>query len=317
MSSTPAARPLISVIIPCHNYGRYLEAAFDSVQRQTRGADEIVIIDDGSDDDTPDVIARLRLRRPDLIAVRRTPARGTCVTMNDGVQLSSGDLILALSADDRLSDRYLELTERALLDDPGADFAYTALQCFGTSDRWIEVADWDARALCQDNYVHGTSVFRRSLHQRLGGFRVDFNRIGLEDWEFWVHAVAVGRRGVPVSGCWLNYRRHGASRNHLRLTTLVWAHVKVWWLHRTSVRATDVVVWLVRPVWKRLRLRLPGGARRGGAGAGRRVAQDRAAHRPEPHHVSPATGESAAERRTDMSAPEQRGADSSKGANRG
>jgi glycosyltransferase involved in cell wall biosynthesis len=317
MSSPPPVTSLISVVIPCHNYGRYLEEAFDSVLRQTRRADEIVIIDDGSDDDTSDVIARLRLRRPDLIAVRRTPARGTCITMNEGVRLSSGDLILALSADDRLSGRYLELTERALLDDPGADFAYTALQCFGTSDRWIEVAEWDPRALCQDNYVHGTSVFRRSLHERLGGFRVDFNRIGLEDWEFWVHAVAIGRRGVPVRGCWLDYRRHGTSRNRLRLTTLVRAHVKVWWLHRTSVRARDVAVWLVRPVWKRLCVRRPWGARRGRAGLERRVAQDRAPHTPEPYPAPTAAGENATEHHTEESATERRGADSSQGATRG
>jgi glycosyltransferase involved in cell wall biosynthesis len=251
MSSAPAVTSLISVVIPCPNYGRYLEEAFDSVLRQTRRADEIVIIDDGSDDDTPDVIARLRLRRPDLIAVRRTPARGTCITKNDGVRLSSGDLILALDADDRLSDRYLELTERAMLDDPNAGFAYTALQCFGASDVWIEAPDWNPRALCQNNFVHGASVFRRSLHERLGGFRVDFNRLGLEDWEFWVHALSAGSHGVPVKGCWLEYRRHAGGRNLLSHRNLVKAHVKVWWIHRSTVQVMDLATWMGRQIWNR------------------------------------------------------------------
>ena len=248
----PPLRPRITVIIPCHNYGRFLEEAFDSVLRQTRRADEIVVIDDGSDDDTSRVVERLRQLRPDLIAIRRTPARGTCITMNDGVRLSSGDLIVELSADDRLSERYLELSEGALLDNPGADFAYTDLHHFGAREFWFEVQPWNVRALCRENYVHGTSMFRRSLHERLGGFRTDFNRLGLADWEFWVNALASGRRGVPVQGCWLEYRRHGESRNQLRVRSLVWAHLKVWWLHRDVVRARDVTAWVGRPVRRRL-----------------------------------------------------------------
>jgi len=262
-TSTPAPKPTISIIIPCHNYGRYLEEAFDSVLRQTRQADEIVVIDDGSDDDTPAVVTRLRQLRPDLVAIRRAPARGTCITMNDGVRLSSGELIVELSADDRLSERYLELSERALLDDPGADFAYTALHYFGASDLWVEARPWNPQALCQDNYVHGTSMFRRSLHERLGGYRADFNRLGLEDWELWVHALAAGRRGVPVQGCWLDYRRHGVSRNRLPTRSLVWAHLKVWWLHRSVVRAIDVAIWMGRPAWKRVFRGRPRGVRAG------------------------------------------------------
>ena len=242
----------VSVIIPCHNYGRYLAQSVESVLRQTRPADEIIIIDDGSNDETPQVVQRLRAAHPELVAERRVPARGTVATMNDGVGWSSGDAIVELSADDVLSDRFLELTERALLADPEADFAYTSMRCFGARDCWIQAPEWDPRALCQENYVHGTSMFRRSLHERLGGFRADFNRLGYEDWEFWLHALERGGHGLLVKDCWLNYRRHPqGSRNTRPPGTLLWVHLKLWWLHRGTVHLSDVTAWASRAVLRR------------------------------------------------------------------
>ena len=242
----------ISVIIPCHNYGRYLAQSVESVLRQTRPSDQILIIDDGSNDETPQVVQRLQAAHPELVAERRMPARGTVVTMNDGVKWSSGDAIVELSADDVLSDRFLELTERALLADPEADFAYTSMRCFGATDDWIQAPEWNPRTLCQENYVHGTSMFRRSLHERLGGFRVDFNRLGYEDWEFWLHALERGGRGLLVKDCWLNYRRHPhGSRNTRPPGTVLWVHLKVWRLHRGTVHLSDVALWATRAVMRR------------------------------------------------------------------
>jgi len=242
----------ISVIIPCHNYGRYLAQSVESVLCQTRPPDEIIIIDDGSNDETPRVVQQLRAAHPELVAERRAPARGTVATMNDGVRWSSGDAIVELSADDVLSDRFLELTERALLADPEADFAYTSMRCFGVRDGWIQAPEWNPRALCQENYVHGTSMFRRSLHQRLGGFRADFNRLGYEDWEFWLHALEREGHGLLVKDCWLNYRRHPqGSRNTRPPGTVLWVHLKVWWLHRGTVHLSDVAAWATRAVMRR------------------------------------------------------------------
>src|SRR5439155_9739489 len=108
---------------PTHNYGHVLEDAVGSVERQTRHPDEIVIIDDGSTDKTPEVVAALQSRTPQIRALRREPARGAARTFNDGVRASTGELVVILSADDRLSPTYLEQME-AVLEDPDLSFAY-------------------------------------------------------------------------------------------------------------------------------------------------------------------------------------------------
>lgn len=236
----------VTVVIPCHNYGRFLSEAFESTERQTRPADEIVIVDDASTDDTPAVISELVKRRPGVIALRHEQAKGPAGAFNAGIRAGTGDLVVILSADDRLSERYLELTEKAL-SDPEVGFAYTDEHFFGAVQGVKKAPPFDERELMRENPYNGTAMFRREMFEQLGGLRQDFDRIGLEDWEFWVHAVSRGWRGAAVEGCWLEYRRHeSGSRNTMPRGRVLRAHLKVWRLHRDVMRLTDILAWLAR-----------------------------------------------------------------------
>jgi len=243
----------ISVVIPCHNYGALLEDAVASVERQTRPADEVVIIDDGSTDETPEVVARLQARLPQLRAVRREPARGAARTFNDGVRHSTGELVVILSADDRLSDNYLECMEAALAD-PTVSFAYAGERMFGAVERWNPPLPFDRREVLRENLFNGSAMLRRELFDRVGGFREDFEAIGLEDWEFFVHCIEVGAVGVPVHECWLEYRRHEAgSRNTMPRGRVLRAHLKVWRLHPKVMGVSDILAWMARSVRRNVR----------------------------------------------------------------
>lgn len=245
---------MISVVIPCHNYGRYLPEAVASVDAQTRRADEIVIVDDGSSDDTGRTIEDLRACRPDLIAVSRSPARGAATTFNDAVRASHGDLVVILSADDRLSPQYLERLAGVLDADPALDFAYCEARLFGSVERTETAPPFDSRELARGNFINGSAMFRRKLFDRVGGFRTDFG--AMEDWEFWLHAVALGYRGRAVDGCWLEYRRHtNGSRNSITSATALRTRLRLWRLHPGAVRSEDVAIAVLR-----------GLARRAGAG---------------------------------------------------
>ena len=241
-----APNPGIAVVIRCHNYGRFLTAAVESVLHQTRSADEIVVVDDGSTDETTEVLDRLRRSGASFLTIRRSPPRGPASSFNDGVRATRSELVLTLDADDRLSPRYLELTEAALWES-GADLAYGGQHQFGAAEAQAIAPPWDPSQLAIENPVHVSALFRRWIFDAADGFDETLDQIGFEDWEYWVTAAEVGARGVPVHGCWLEYRRHpGGSRNTIPRLRSFRGHLIVHRLHPRTVRVHHLARWLVR-----------------------------------------------------------------------
>lgn len=100
-----SAETIVSVIIPCYNYGRFLKQAIDSVFRQTYQNLEVIVVDDGSEDETPAIC----LAYGDRIKYVRVERVGLSAARNIGVQFSKGDFIVFLDADDILYESALEL----------------------------------------------------------------------------------------------------------------------------------------------------------------------------------------------------------------
>src|SRR5579859_5368828 len=111
--------PLISVIIPCCNYGRFLGQAVQSVLDQTYPHIEIIVVDDGSTDDTRAVATAYPVT---FISQQNL---GVCVAMNAGLNVASGEYIMRLDADDVLQSTYVQETFEALQRTPTAAFAYS------------------------------------------------------------------------------------------------------------------------------------------------------------------------------------------------
>lgn len=236
----------ISVVIRCHNYGRFLGEAVESVLVQSRPADEIVVVDDGSADDTALVLDGLAASHPQVIAVRRFPAQGPAASFNDGVAASSGQLLVALDADDRLGHGYLDALAGALRD-PSVSIAYAGKRSFGASTTEEPARQFDRDELLRENMINVSAMFRRSVFDATSGFRPEFDGLGLEDWEFWVHAVELGARPIAVQGVWLEYRRHeGGSRNTMGRLVVLRAHLRVWRLHSKVVRPSHLLRWAAR-----------------------------------------------------------------------
>ena len=249
--ATPA--PSISVVIRCHNYGRFLGEALSSVEAQTVSVDEVVVVNDGSTDETQAVLEDHRSRRPDLVVLERQPAQGPARSFNDGVARSSGDLVVALDADDRFSPDYVERLAAALLD-PDVDFAYGGDSVFGAKHHRRPPKPFDRDELMVESYVNVSSMFRRWVFDATGGFRPEFDDIGLEDWEFWVHAVEQGAVGCAVEDAWLEYRRHAeGSRNTIRRRRALRAHLRVWRLHPRTVRIRHLIRWMARSAYRNAR----------------------------------------------------------------
>src|SRR5262245_2313662 len=105
-------RPQVSVVIACFNHARFLAEAIESALAQTYSPIEIVVVDDGSEDDSALVARRYPVR---LI---QQSNQGLAAAGNAGVRVSRGTFVMRLDADDRLQPTYVEETLQPLLDDP-------------------------------------------------------------------------------------------------------------------------------------------------------------------------------------------------------
>jgi GT2 family glycosyltransferase len=201
-------QPLVSVVIPCYNYGRFLNDAIASVRAQTLQDFEIIVVDDGSTDDvTPRVLDALD--GSDLTVIRQEN-QGAPAARNAGMRLAKGLYVCCLDADDTLEPTYLEKCVLMMEGNAGISLVYSWLRVTGEEERVWKSESLDLDRLRYYNHVSISAVFRREVALEGGGFCAAM-REGYEDWEFWLRLGALGYRGEVIPEMLVNYRRHTAA----------------------------------------------------------------------------------------------------------
>lgn len=190
-SSLSSAPPLISVIIPCFNHGRYLSKAINSVLAQSYPHAEIIVVDDGSTDDTRQAATRY----PQVKYIYQHN-QGPSAARNTGIGQSSGDYLVFLDADDWFFEEAFHTNLQYLLANPRAGFvsgAYTLAEK-GVNDEVIrEITGNHYLHLLQRNYIamHATVMYRRNA---LVQFGFDATLRGCEDYDVYLQIA----RRFPV-----------------------------------------------------------------------------------------------------------------------
>ena len=231
-SGQPA--PSVSVVIPCYNYGRFLADAVESVLSQTIPPRQIIIVDDGSTDDSRAVAGRYAAHP--TVQLIAQPNQGAIAAYNNGVRASSGEFFLILSADDRLDARYLERAVPLLSAHPEAGYAYTAYRMFGARHRLLAAPPFSARRLRLRPYINATALFRRAAWEQAGGFSAAMDG-GHEDWDFYVTLAGLGWPGVARQEVLFHYRKHSlASRNAIPFRRWLGVRANVYRRHREQYR---------------------------------------------------------------------------------
>lgn len=203
------AGPEVAVVIPCYRYAHLLPEAVQSVAAQTHANLQIVIVDDGSPDETAAVaralIDQFPARRIKLVQQRN---QGLAAARNAGVRATQSPLVLPLDADDRLAPEAVARLARALTEQ-GADVATPLGRTFGTEDRALVTLPVTRLRLLAGNCLVYASLFKRSLFDRAGGYAR--NCVGYEDWNLWLTGLEAGARFVHVPEELFFYRRHGPT----------------------------------------------------------------------------------------------------------
>jgi glycosyltransferase involved in cell wall biosynthesis len=204
--------PLISVVIPCFDQAHFLAEAIESVLAQTFRDFELLVVDDGSLDNSYEVARRYPAVRP-----LRQPNRGVAAARNLGLAESRGTFSIFLDADDRLLPHALKLGMEALAKRPQIAFAAGMSRDIREDGRPIDGARRQP-FVTQDHYLHlledcyiwsGSSVFyRRSAVEAVGGF--DESLDAADDYELYLklaYRYPVYCHDAVVT----EYRRHGSN----------------------------------------------------------------------------------------------------------
>ena len=199
--------PLVSVIIPVYNGGRYLRAALESVFAQTYRPFEVIVVDDGSSDDSG-VIAQ---SFPDVRYIHQTN-QGVAAARNNGIDAAQGEFFAFLDQDDVWTPEKLKLQITQLLSDPELGYTLTQQQFF--LEPGEKLPPWFRKELFADahtGWVLGTLVVRRTAFEKIGNFATGYSAASDGDWFFRAKAAGIPMAVVPE--LLLMKRIHGGNES--------------------------------------------------------------------------------------------------------
>jgi len=222
----------VSLIIANYNYGHLAAEAIESALNQTVPPDDMLFIDDASVDNSIEVAERYRDR---IQIVRNEQNLGIVANFNKAVSLTTGDYICFLGADNCLRSDYVEKCKLALDTHPEAAIAYTNVVLFGPRAEVLakkvqarplsgfnDFYLWEfpafnqqtSKLLQQQNFIHGSSMYRRVAFQEAGGYQ---NSELPEDHNLFYRMVKKGWQAVLCPDFLLEYRQHSSYQANTQL----------------------------------------------------------------------------------------------------
>lgn len=174
---------MLSVVIPNYNHSRYLRGALEAILSQSRVPDEIVVVDDGSTDESTDLVRQFSCRDARIQLIENGCNRGVVFSMNRGLKSALGDWIYFASADDQVLPGFFEKSMALLEQHPYAGLCCSDPASFvdGTDvlspnpKFWSDTpVYWEPEQLVNvlwSDYIAGhTSIVNRAVLKSLGGF---------------------------------------------------------------------------------------------------------------------------------------------------
>lgn len=202
--------PLVSVIIPCYNHEQYVEQSLKSVFDQTYNNIELIVIDDGSSDNSVTVLKKMQEKYNFTLITQEN--MGVCKTLNKAVSLSKGKYIALLASDDYWDLSKIEKQVNRLESDPNSEFCFTQAIEFDDNsiknDKIFPKKPLSGKVLKQvfirQHVPAGSMMFSRSLYDTLDGFDENLKE---EDWDFVIRSASHTEFSV-VSEPLFYYRSH-------------------------------------------------------------------------------------------------------------
>ncbi len=199
----------VSVIMPCYNDGKYIREAIESVKQQSYKDWELIIIDDGSDDEeTKKIIESIE---DEQIIVLHTEHLRPAGARNYGIQHASGKYILPVDSDDKIDCTYMQKAVEIIEQNPKIGVVYCYADLFGEQHGRWELPNYCFEKMLLDNIVFVTALFYKDDWEKVGGFSTTM-AAGMEDYDFWLSIMGLGREIYQIPEVLFHYRIKPVSR---------------------------------------------------------------------------------------------------------
>jgi CMP-N-acetylneuraminic acid synthetase len=201
-----------SIIITAHNYAEYLEQCLESALTQTYDEYEVVVVDDGSTDETPEILERFSVEYPNRLKTLRLGGESLPAASNAGIEAADGEYIVRLDADDYFDENLIMVEAEYLDANPDVDLIYPD---YYTIDKSGEIIDHvrnmrigDEVKLLNRSPLAAGAMYRRSAWEAISGYTesLDYQ----EDYDFWVRFIneyTVRNVNLPL----MYYRQHDTN----------------------------------------------------------------------------------------------------------
>lgn len=202
---------LVSVVIPCYNQGKYLSETVNSVLASTYRPIEIIIVNDGSTDDSLERAVQLKKIHPEVRIIDQ-PNGGVAKARNTGIDAALGAIVLPLDGDDKIAANYIEEGVAVLNKDPAVKVVYCQAVKFDEHhEKFWKLKPFSRNQLARDNMIFVAALFRKTDFDAVGGFSEDMV-MGREDWEFWIKMLKNGGEVVHLPFVGFYYRMTPQSK---------------------------------------------------------------------------------------------------------
>lgn len=209
-SSIMSAEPiLISVVIPAYNAAAFLPAAVENVRRQNQPLLEIIVVDDGSQDDSANVASSLKVR------YFRQENSGPAAARNAGLTEARGEFIAFLDADDLWPEGSLQARVDCLQSNPNIEIALGKVRCLREVAPTENTDAAEPATELSEPFVSfniGAALYRKSVFEKIGAFDPAL-RFG-EDTDWFMRAREAGVGLLVLSETTLHYRLHEGGMTH-------------------------------------------------------------------------------------------------------
>lgn len=220
--------PLVSVLIPVYNVEKFIESAIQSISNQTYNNIEIIVVDDGSTDDTLLILEKIKLRETRLKLFKNDFNSGIVKTLNFGISKCKGDYIMRMDGDDLCDEQKVKKQLDFLIENPTIDLVGCNIYSIDEQNNKLNKIELSQNVSCTNRILLLTSpvlhiwMCKKEIYTALEGYR---ELGGSEDYDFLLRMKTMGYNftNLPFYGYSVRIREgNSQTSNGLRQRKIVY-----------------------------------------------------------------------------------------------